>query len=105
MAINWTPGVIRLLPTRSRQPAPLPEGFVEALQSREPTAPVVAEVIATFAQNAIVRILAGVFHGKLGRVVSSAPKSTRLSVEAFAGRSTIMSVATSDLAAVLPDDT
>ena len=105
VAINWTPSVIRLLPTRSRQPAPLPEGFVEALQARAPSAPVVAETLQTFAQNAIVRILAGVFHGKLGRVVSSAPKSTRLSVEAFAGRSTIMSVATSDLAAVLPDVT
>jgi hypothetical protein len=78
----------------------LPEGFVEALQLREPTAPVVAETLATFAADAIVRILAGAFHGKLGRVVSSAPRSTRLSVEAFGGRSTIMSVATADLAAV-----
>jgi len=97
VSINWTPGVIRLLPTRSRQPAPLPEGFVEALQMREPTAPVVAEVIATFAADTIVRILAGAFHGKLGRVVSSAPRSTRLAVELF-GRTTVLTAATADLA-------
>jgi transcriptional antiterminator RfaH len=98
VAINSTYGVSRLLPTRCSRPVPLPVGFVESLQMREPTAPVVAEVIATFATDTIVRILAGAFHGKLGRVVSSAPRSTRLSVEAFGGRSTILSVATADLA-------
>ena len=64
---------------------------------REPTAPVVAEVIATFAADTIVRILAGAFHGKLGRVVSSAPRSTRLAVELF-GRTTVLTAATADLA-------
>ena len=100
-AINSTPGIIRLLPMGSEEPVALPAGFVEALQSREPSAPVVAEVIATFAANTIVRILAGAFYGKLGRVVSSAPRSTRLSVEAFGGRPTVMSVQTADLAAVV----
>ena len=77
VAINCTPGVVRLLPTRAHRPAPLPAGFVEALQSREPSAPVVAETLQTFAANTIVRILAGAFYGKLGRVISSAPRSTR----------------------------
>jgi len=77
VAINSTPGVVRLLPTRAHRPAPLPAGFVEALQSREPSAPVVAETLQTFAANTIVRILAGAFYGKLGRVISSAPRSTR----------------------------
>jgi hypothetical protein len=72
-------------------------GFVEGLQACEPRAPVIAEVIATFAADAIVRILAGAFHGKLGRVVSSGPRSTRLSVEAF-GRTTLLTTATVDLA-------
>jgi transcriptional antiterminator RfaH len=102
LAINSTPGVVRLLPTRAERPAPLPVGFVESLQMREPTAPLVAEVIATFAQNTVVRILAGAFHGKLGTVVSSAPRSTRLSVEAF-GRTTLLTTATADLAEVPPD--
>ena len=91
-----------MLPTRAERPAPLPVGFVESLQMREPTAPLVAEVIATFAQNTVVRILAGAFHGKLGTVVSSAPRSTRLSVEAF-GRTTLLTTATADLAEVPPD--
>ena len=97
VAINSTPGVVRLLPTRAHRPAPLPAGFVEALQSREPSAPVVAETLQTFAANTIVRILAGAFHGKLGRVVSSAPRSTRLAVELF-GRTTVLTAATADLA-------
>jgi hypothetical protein len=78
----------------------LPDGFVESLQMREPSAPVVTEVIATFAANTIVQILAGAFRGRRGTVVSSTGKSTRLALDVFAGRSTIMSVQTADLAAV-----
>jgi len=100
VAINWTYGIERLLPTRSRQPAPLPVGFVESLQTCGPSMPIVVETLQTFAANTIVQILSGAFHGKFGRVISSAPRSTRLSVEAFGGRPTIMSVATADLAAV-----
>jgi transcriptional antiterminator RfaH len=100
VAINWTPGVMRLLPTRSRQPAPLPAGFVEALQSREPTAPVVAEVIETFAEHSIVRILAGSFVGRTGRVLQSAPRSTRIALEAFSGRETIVALSTAALVRV-----
>jgi transcriptional antiterminator RfaH len=98
VSINWTYGIERLLPTRSRQPAPLPVGFVEALQLREPTVPVVAEVIQTFAEHAIVKILSGAFHGRRGTVVSSTGKSTRLALDVFAGRSTTVTVPTTDLA-------
>ena len=100
-AINSTQGIIRLLPMGNEEPVALPVGFVEALQARAPSAPVVAETLQTFAQNAIVRILAGAFHGKSGRVITSGPRSTRLSVEAFGGRPTVMSVQTADLAAVV----
>jgi transcriptional antiterminator RfaH len=98
VAINSTYGVSRLLPTRCSRPVPLPVGFVETLQSREPSAPVVAEVIATFAANAIVRILAGAFHGKLGTVISSGPRSTRLLLKAFGRDSTTVTLSTADLA-------
>jgi transcriptional antiterminator RfaH len=98
VAINSTPGVVRLLPTRSYRPAPLPAGFVESLQMRKPSAPIVAEVIATFAADAIVKILAGSFVGRLGRVLASSPRSTRISLAAFSGRDTVVTVPTSDLA-------
>jgi len=97
-AINSTQGIIRLLPMGNEEPVALPVGFVEALQARAPSAPVVAETLQTFAQNAIVRILAGAFHGKSGRVITSGPRSTRLEVAAFADRSTVVTVATVDLA-------
>ena len=89
-----------MLPTRADRPVALPAGFVEALQMREPSAPVVAEVIATFAANAIVRILAGAFRGTLGRVVSSGGKATRLKIEAFGGRATTVTLPTVDLVEV-----
>ena len=100
VAINSTYGVSRLLPTRCSRPVPLPVGFVETLQSREPSAPVVAEVIETFAEHSIVRILAGSFVGRTGRVLQSAPRSTRIALEAFSGRETIVALSTEALVLV-----
>ena len=99
VAINSTSGIVHLLPIRGERPAPLPAGFVEALQTRALIAPVIAEVIQTFSQHGIVKILAGAFAGKQGRVVASGAKATRLTTEAF-GRETLLTVATGDLAAV-----
>ena len=101
-AINSTPGIIRLLPMGSEEPVALPAGFVEALQARAPSAPMVAAVIETFAANSVVRILGGAFAGRLGRVLQSTQKSTRLKVQAFAGRDTVLIVPTIDLAAGRP---
>ena len=86
----------------SEEPVALPVGFVEALQARAPSAPMVAAVIETFAANSVVRILGGAFAGRLGRVLQSTQKSTRLKVQAFAGRDTVLIVPTIDLAAGRP---
>jgi transcription antitermination factor NusG len=72
---------------------------VTALQSREPSMPVIAELIETFAANSVVKILSGVFAGRTGRVVQSAQKSTSIVVEAFSGRETTVTLATTDLVA------
>ena len=69
--VNSTLGIIRLLPMGLEEPIALPVGFVEALQSRNVAAPVITKVLETFAQNSIVRILAGSFAGRTGRVVAS----------------------------------
>ena len=98
-AINSTQGIIRLLPMGSEEPVALPRGFVEALQSRNVAVPVITKVLETFAANSIVKILGGAFAGRLGRVLQSTQKSTRLKVQAFAGRDTVLTLATSDLAA------
>jgi transcriptional antiterminator RfaH len=99
-AINSTQGIIRLLPMGSEEPVALPVGFVEALQSRNVAAPVITKVLETFAANSVVRILAGSFAGRTGRVVASGTKATRLKVEAFGGRETVLTLTTADLAAV-----
>jgi hypothetical protein len=57
-------------------------------------------LLETFAANSIVKILAGSFAGRTGRVVASGAKATRLSIQAFGGRSTLLTVTTADLAAV-----
>jgi len=74
--------------------------WLGSLQMRGPSAPVVAEVIATFAQNAIVKILSGSFSGRTGRVLQSAPRSTRIALEAFSGRETIVALSTEALVLV-----
>jgi hypothetical protein len=62
----------------------------------------IVEAIQTFAANAIVKILGGAFAGRQGCVVSSGAKSTRLRLEAFAGRDTVLTLATADLGAITP---
>jgi len=101
-AINSTQGIIRLLPMGNEEPVALPAGFVEALQSRAPSAPVITKVLETFAEHSIVKILSGSFAGRTGRVVASGAKATRLSIEAFGGRNTLLTLATSDLVAGPP---
>jgi transcriptional antiterminator RfaH len=103
VVINSTYGVSRLLPTRCSRPVPLPVGFVESVQMCEPSAPVVAEMLKRFATNAIVQILSGSFVGRLGRVLASSPRSTRIALAAFSGRDTVVTVPTSDLAEAPPD--
>ena len=101
-AINSTQGIIRLLPMGNEEPVALPAGFVEALHARAPSAPMVAAVIETFAANSVVRILGGAFVGKFATVIASGAKATRLSIQAFGGRSTLLTVPTGDLAAGPP---
>ena len=95
MSINSTPGVLRLLPTRSYRPAPLPVGFVEGLRDQEFTLPALAEHIAGFARDEVVRVLSGPFLAKIGRVLQSSPKSTSIMLETFT-----VTLATADLARV-----
>jgi transcription antitermination factor NusG len=102
--INSTSGVLHLLPTHSEEPLALPSGFVESLETREPIAPAIAEVLVKFRANEIVRILAGSFHGRLARVISSSRRSTRVEIAAFAGRDVTLTVPTGDLVAVPPAD-
>jgi transcriptional antiterminator RfaH len=98
-AINYTSGIIRLLPTHAEEPIPVPDEFIAALATREPSAPVIVEVLQRFHENEIVKILSGAFRGWLGKVISSGPRSTRLSVAAFGGRDTVVTVQTGDLIA------
>ena len=62
----------------------------------------VAAVIETFAANSVVRILGGAFVGKFATVSASGAKATRVSIQAFGGRSTLLTVPTGDLAAGPP---
>jgi transcriptional antiterminator RfaH len=66
LAINSTPGVVRLLPMRTERPAPLPAGFVEGLPDQEFTLPALAEHIAGFARDEVVRVLSGPFWPRSG---------------------------------------
>jgi transcriptional antiterminator RfaH len=102
VAINSTSGVVRLLPTQCARPVALPGGFVETLQARDVTVPLIVETLEVFACNTVVRVLAGVFVDKLGTVLSSSVKSTRVELQAFGGRPTTVTVPTVDLIEVPP---
>ena len=88
-----------MLPARAERPVALPAGFVEGLRKEELTPPALAAHIAVFARDEIVRVLSGPFLAKVGRVVQSAPKSTRIALEAL-GRETIIALSTKALARV-----
>ena len=104
-SINSTRGVVHLLPLHAEEPQPVPVGFVEELQQRAIEEPIVEEIVQRFERDAIVRILAGALRDRVGRVVSSTPASTRVAVEAFAGREVTATMRTQDLALVgMADD-
>jgi len=99
VSINSTAGIVHLLPIRTERPVPLPVGFVEKLRDQQLTAPALTNHIAVFARDEVVRVLSGPFLAKVGRVVQSAPKSTRIALEAL-GRETIIALSTKALARV-----
>jgi transcriptional antiterminator RfaH len=97
--INSTLGVIHLLPMHSEDPQPLPPGFVEELREQEFALPELVEHITAFAKDELVRVMSGPFLAKVGRVVSSSRNSTSIEIQAFAGRSTRVTVPTGALEA------
>jgi transcription antitermination factor NusG len=97
-AINFTQGIVRLLPTHAEVPEPVAAGFVEALQGQPTIAAVENLITAKFAADDVVRLIAGAFVGRFAKVLSSHRLSTRVRIEAFAGREVTAMVRTGDLA-------
>lgn len=69
--INSTRGVVHLLPQRSEEPEPVPEGLVELLQTRvvagEFAVGLVQQVLLGFLEDDPVLIRDGVWRGRVGR--------------------------------------
>jgi transcription antitermination factor NusG len=97
-SINGTMGVLYLLPARSEMPQALPAGFIDTLKRREVNLATVQEVTRQYARDETVRILSGAFYNRFARVLSSSRLSSRIRLEAFAGRDVVATLATRNLA-------
>ena len=86
----------RLGTLTAETPQPVPTDFITELQQRAIEEPVVEEIVRQFERDAIVRILAGAFRDRVGRVLSSSQSTTRVAVEAF-GREVVTTISTSEL--------
>ena len=105
--VNYTSGVIHLLPKHLEEALALPEQFIPELQAREAEAEVARlaaaeELCARFAPHEVVRILRGGLAGQQAEVIVSDQRQTRVSVQ-FLGRVTTATVATDDLESAEPD--
>jgi transcriptional antiterminator RfaH len=96
-AINSTIGIVRLLPERLEQPQALPAAFIAGLQNR-PSVQQVELLAAKFVTNDVVRVLSGIFQNRFAKVLTSGRNSTRVKIEAFAGREIAVTLPTAALA-------
>jgi len=95
-SINYTRGVVHLLPLHSEIPIAVPGEFIERM--REISSPTeAAEAVVLFAENEVVRIIAGPFAGYVGRVLDSRAGATRVQIPLFAGREVPVTVGTKEL--------
>lgn len=65
-SVNGTRGVRHLLPLHHERPLPLPVGFVEELKAQPEKA---EEIVALFASNEMVRVLAGAWAGQQAKTL------------------------------------
>jgi transcriptional antiterminator RfaH len=98
-AINYTLGVIHLLPLHLEIPMALPIGFIEGLKTSVNLMEI-KKTVANFTKHQLVRLVAGPFAAHQARIVDCEKKSARVIISSFAGRETLVTVDTEHLEAI-----